>query len=87
MCLFVSNSLLFVMFVTEETPVSFTKLVKSAPKVYVHRHSFKITYCRKIGTKKVGAMEESDAFCTKASSGKKNSVGPLLETFFKHQEI
>jgi len=47
MCLFVSNSLLFVMFVTEETPVSFTKLVKSAPKVYVHRHSFKITYCRK----------------------------------------
>ena len=32
MCLFVSNTLLFVMFVIEKTRVSFTKLVISAPK-------------------------------------------------------
>lgn len=31
MCLFVSNSLLFVMFVTEETPVSFAKAGQPAP--------------------------------------------------------
>ena len=40
-------------------------------KIAFVREKTKASGVRKIGTKKVGAMEESDAFCTKVNSGKK----------------
>lgn len=47
------------------------------------REKTKASGVRKIGTKKVGATEESDAFCTKASSGKKKKqCGATFRDFF-----
>lgn len=40
-------------------------------KIAFVREKTKASGVRKTGTKKVGAMEESDAFCTKVNSGKK----------------
>lgn len=43
-------------------------------KIAFVREKTKASGVRKIGTKKVGAMEESDTFYTKVSSGKKNKT-------------
>ena len=40
-------------------------------KIAFVREKTKASGVRKIGTKKVGATEESDAFCTKVNTGKK----------------